>query len=293
MESKIYWDLSQTYQNLYSLNESVEEDYSDFVLEYLLDEGYADDVDQAEVILEHMSDDWFIDIIEEISTAEKLTRLRSAKKKAIETITKNPKGITPDSTIAKRVAHLTKREKELSTQTAGERAVKELTGGSSKPKTSRENINDGESDAEREERHRIERIGRPDSGSDVERSAKIMAGIRGRTATRHGQTPQSTSMNVAPVSTRTSSQRRAAAAADAVVGNMDPTYYDKEGRKQKLTSQGETETNYGGRGRKRVTATYQGASSGSGTTSPTPPGSTVDPERRKRASGQGRRPNQS
>lgn len=292
MESKIYWDLSQTYQNLYSLNESVEEGYSDFVLEYLLDEGFADDVNQAEVILEHMSDEWFIDIIEEISTAEKISRLRSAKKKAIETITKNPKGITPDSTIAKRVSHLTKREKELSTQTAGERAVKELTGGSSKPKTSRENINAGESDAEREERRRIERMGRRETGN-VERSAEIMAGIRSRKPTGHGQTPQSTSMNVAPVSTRTSSQRRAAAAADAVVGNMDPTYYDKEGRKQKLTSQGETETNYGGRGSKRVTATYQGASSGSGTTSPTPPGSTVDPERRKRASGQGRRPNQS
>lgn len=292
MESKIYWDLCQTYQNLYDINESVEEDYSEVVLEYLLDEGYADDVDQAEVILEYMSDEWLEEILEEISTSEKIARLRKERGKSLEAIQKT-KGVTADSPIAKRAAQQTRRIKELETQSAGERAFKELTGGSSKPKTSRENINDGETEAEREERRKIERIGRADSPHDVERTAEIMGRIRSRKPSGHGQTPQSTSMNVAPVSTRTSRQRAAASAADELVGDMDPTFYGPGGKKKKLTSQGETETNHGGRGRNRVPATYQGASSGSGTTSPTPPGSTVDPERRKRASGQGRRPNQS
>jgi len=39
-------------------------DIYDLVLQYLLDEGYAETVESAEVMMDHMSDDWRESIIE-------------------------------------------------------------------------------------------------------------------------------------------------------------------------------------------------------------------------------------
>ena len=49
-------------------------DYYDMILEYLLDEGYADTVENAEAIMVNMSEEWVGDIMEEKKKSKKKTQ---------------------------------------------------------------------------------------------------------------------------------------------------------------------------------------------------------------------------
>lgn len=79
MNGSQFWELYNTYGQVY-LNEDVEnfeieeyttdelcEDYDpyDIVLEYILNEGYCDTVEDAEVLMAHMSEDWIDSILDE------------------------------------------------------------------------------------------------------------------------------------------------------------------------------------------------------------------------------------
>lgn len=63
-------DLSRVYLDMYEgyeLDEAREEvDLYDLVLDYLLDEGFCDDVDAGEVIMAHMSEEWREEILNEV-----------------------------------------------------------------------------------------------------------------------------------------------------------------------------------------------------------------------------------
>lgn len=74
MESRIYRELYESYQHLYDLNESVEE--QEIIIGYLLDEGFTDSVEGAMVIMESMSNQWYEIILEDISNLSKMSPSR-------------------------------------------------------------------------------------------------------------------------------------------------------------------------------------------------------------------------
>jgi hypothetical protein len=67
-------------------NEEV--DVYDLVLDYLLDEGYCDDVESAEVIMANMSEEWLNEAIESLHeiSDQKVARLLKKREKANERV---------------------------------------------------------------------------------------------------------------------------------------------------------------------------------------------------------------
>lgn len=281
MQERIYFDLSDIYQNLYQLDESYQEveiDSDDVVVDYLISEGYTKSVEDAEVILSNMSEEWYNFIIEK-STSEKISDLRKVmdtELKSIDTKNPNPKQV-------KKIQHLRGRIKTLDVHRKGEEALE----GPNVPTRISQKAKEAKSEPLSPEDRKALRDTRSvvPSGSPEQRAA-TRAGISARKVATRGTTPQSSGMNLAPVTTRTSAQRRAAATSDAMVGNLDPTFVNREGKRQRLTSQGESERTYA----PGTSARYQQSATGSGTRGATPAGSTIDPDR-PRTRGQGRRPN--
>lgn len=140
------------------------------------------------------------------------------------------------------------------------------------------------------------KVDEPDEEADKEsdairakREKELAAQKAARRAARtgRGSTLQSNRMNLPePGGRETREQRRRGQIADVMssrAGGSDQatTYVNRDGERVRLNALGGTERNYGGSGRRAVRGTYQGGSSGASTTSPTPAGSTVDPERRR------------
>jgi len=133
MQERIYFDLSNIYQNLYQLDESYDLNKDNFdyiVLDYLISEGYTDNVEKASNIVESMSDDWYNLIIEEKSAAKKVTELRSQMGVLLKKI--DPKN--PDKGVVQQVKQIRERIKTLETHSSGERALSQITGSNPKPK---------------------------------------------------------------------------------------------------------------------------------------------------------------
>lgn len=65
MYSKKYQSLQESFDRIIGRRQLNEEIYTyNLVVSYLLDEGYADSLDTAEIIYENMSDEWFDTIVE-------------------------------------------------------------------------------------------------------------------------------------------------------------------------------------------------------------------------------------
>ena len=88
MNSQDFCNLSEAYMSVYAPQEEVEQidevNVYDVILSHLLDEGYADTQEQAEVIMVNMSEDWRESIVEEksdegLSRDEKKAAVRRAK----------------------------------------------------------------------------------------------------------------------------------------------------------------------------------------------------------------------
>jgi hypothetical protein len=273
------------YQKNGKINEEI-------VIDYLLDEGFTDSEEGAEIIMQNMSEKWYEFIIEGLPKTS-TTNLEGHKEKIADLTTqintlrqkqRSPKGLSPEEQV--KLAKLSveaKKWRDSSTQlhnTTGK--GREVTKSGSRQSDPDDKMTPEERKAFRDTRSKVP------TGTPEQRAA-TREGLKRKPATA-GQTPQSTRMNLAPVTTRTRAQRTAAAASDAIVGGKDPSYYDKQGNKVALTSQGESERTYNVSGR-RTTARYQQGATGSGTRGATPAGSTVDPERQKGPRGTGSRPN--
>jgi hypothetical protein len=97
MNGSQFWELYKSYGDVYrqevldeevgELNNSYEYDLYDVVLEHLLDEGFADTLEDAQVIMANMSEQW-IDSIAEASedseVAGELARLRGQMRTAMQ-----------------------------------------------------------------------------------------------------------------------------------------------------------------------------------------------------------------
>jgi hypothetical protein len=242
------------------------EDY-EIVVDYLISEGYTGSVEGAGVILNNMSEAWY-NIIVEKSTSDKISDLRKVMDSELKTVdTKNP-----NQKQVNKIKHLRSRLKTLEVHRKGESALD----GQNKPAriTQKEKESKSSPLTAQDRKDLRDTRSKVPTGSPEER-AQTRANISSRKVASHGTTPQSTKMNVAPVSVRTRAQRRATASADAMVGNLDPTYRDREGNAQRLISQGESERTYS----KGISARYQQGATGSGTRGATPAGSTIDPNR--------------
>jgi hypothetical protein len=136
-------------------------------------------------------------------------------------------------------------------------------------------------------------------GRDVEEKSpkekqEASAKLRQRgTAARAGRS-QLQSHQYTPSTRETAEQKRRSKLGDVAAGSAGgskqaTTYITSSGERKTLNALGGTETNYGGRGRARITARYQQGATGAGERSPTPAGGTIDPER-KRTMGRGSRP---
>jgi hypothetical protein len=70
-----------------SINSSYDYDLYDLVLEYLLDEGLCESVENAEIMMAHMSEQWIDSIVEsseDSNTAGELARLRAQMRTAMQ-----------------------------------------------------------------------------------------------------------------------------------------------------------------------------------------------------------------
>jgi hypothetical protein len=244
----------------------LKEENIDNFIEYILDEGYADSEEDAAIILNTMSDYWFESILESTSKLNAMKpseikphrqQLESQWKEIVNQVMK-----TSDPTEK---AKLGAKAKNLKSQI--DSAKKEETFHKSLPKN---------------------------DNSDSDLTPEQLANRRKVQKATYGSTPQTPKYGEKAAPTRqTRAQSEAEREANRRVGDMDPTYYNREtGRREPIKAVGSTEVNYGGRGSKRVTGRYQQGATGSGTQSPTPAGSTIDPTRRRlrgtgRTTGQG------
>jgi len=274
------------YQKNGKINEEI-------VIDYLLDEGFTDSEEGAEIIMQNMSEKWYEFIIEGLPKTS-TTNLQGHKEEiakltgqinALRQKQKSPKGLTPEEMVklaklGKEINKWRESSSQLHSTTGKERDVTKSASRQSNP--------DDRMTPEERKAFRDTRSNVP-TGTPEEREKRKKA-IEQRKPATAGQTPQSTRMKLAPVTTETSARRAAAAASDAIVGGNDPSYYDKQGNKVALISQGESERTYNVSGG-RTTARYQQGATGSGTRGATPAGSTVDPERQKGPRGTGSRPN--
>lgn len=89
----------------------VKEEYEiyNLILEYLLDEGYADSFESAEIILENMSDEWINDVIEEgYKNLPVGKMIRQAGRKVAQFAYKNPEDIEAANKVAKDVRKMSR-----------------------------------------------------------------------------------------------------------------------------------------------------------------------------------------
>ena len=233
----------------------LKEENIDAIIDYLLDEGFVDSEEDAGIMLNTMSDSWFESILE---AASNLSNMRPSEiktqRQTLETQWKDLVNQVMKATDPSEKARLGAKAKSIKTKI--DAAKKEESFHKSLPK-------------------------KDDSDSDL--TPEQLANRRRVQKATYGSTPQTpkSGERAAPVR-QTRAQIEAERESDKLVGHMDPTYYNREtGRRERIKAAGETETNYGGRGSKRVTASYQQGSTGSGTRGATPAGSTIDPSRRR------------
>lgn len=309
MQASIYWGLSNTYQTLYESTEEPqimeEVDTFDFILDHLLDEGYADDYDSACNIMSSMSEEWREDILSEAlkktdtmnlsDTSSRISELTKKQRELQNQFTSLTSKKQDTSSVANQMKSVVDEIKKLRSSGSQLRQIQAIAGSKpGEPKRTRE-----KDDSTPEEKADYRSAMRSIRGRDVEdKSARekqeASTKLRQRgTAARAGRT-QLQSHEYAPSTRETAEQKRRSKLGDVAAGSAGgskqaTTYTTASGERKTLKSLGATETNYGGRGRARVTARYQQGATGAGEQSPTPAGSTIDPERRK-TMGRGSRP---
>lgn len=156
MQERIYFDLSNVYQNLYQLDEQVEIDSDDFVVDYLISEGYTGSVEGAEVILSNMSEEWYNIIVEGLPKTATMNRQQhasaisalTAELNKLKQLSRSPKGLTPQqlakqAQLSLKLSKLRKSESEL---LQGQGAERQLT--KPKPTAEVETVDDGDDDDE-------------------------------------------------------------------------------------------------------------------------------------------------
>lgn len=318
MEAKIYWDLCQTYQNLYSLNESyqeiVEETYpEDIVVGYLLDEGYASCFEDAEVIMANMSDRWFDLIVESETNLDDLDlkgheELVSKLKAEILELRKRHRTVRPGSpehnNITKKLAslsaHLSNAVKSLDQlRIIHDKPKPERRGEGPKPRDPGDALTPEERQAMRDTQITKPTGTKEQRQATQERTAANAAAMRsGRVGTLTGGRPQTNRDDVP--NTVSSTNRRAAKAGEGILGDRDPVsgrrqvYYDPEtGAPQRLISTSQTanrQIRSGATRRERRSGATTQRGEFHSTTGAGLRGSTQ--ERRTGPEGEGRRPNQ-
>jgi hypothetical protein len=113
---------AQTEQELIGLRKDREKLVKEEVLDYLINEGFADTEANAEAIMLNMSEEWLNDIIEGFVplSKEKEARVTGALKKNMDTRTKDNMSVRKDTASLKKVPRplrkYTRRNKRLLTQ---------------------------------------------------------------------------------------------------------------------------------------------------------------------------------
>lgn len=268
----------------------MKEEYFNLFIDYLLDEGYADSWEDAEIIVSNMSQNWLSNILEGKETDKEknvaqlssdLASLRQKQKELTSRVISNPSDTKAQNAL-KQIVQQIKNSSGARSQLASIQGVSSATMSApkSKPSSEADKLSPEEKAAFRSTSMRSSNI-TPEKKAELR--ASIAAGAEKARKARYGSTPQTpASGEKAAPSGETRAQRRAGAASDELVGGMDPTYYNRAtGQRERIKAAGPTDVNYGGRGRKRVTGTYQQGATGSGERGATPAGSTVDPTRRR------------
>lgn len=268
----------------------LKEENIDAIIDYLLDEGFVDSEEDAGIMLNTMSHSWFESILEATDSykdknisqlSSNLAELRAKQRQLQNKLISNPS----DTTTKNALSQLIKQIKNASGARSSLASIQDVSSATiSAPKQKK--VTDSEKMTP-DERAAFRSTSLRSSSTSPERKAELRASIaagaeKARKA-RYGSTPQTPgSGEKAAPGRETRQQQRATKMSDELVGGQDPTYYNREtGRRERIKAAGETETNYGGRGSKRVTASYQQGSTGSGTRGATPAGSTIDPSRRR------------
>jgi hypothetical protein len=103
-------------------NEQV--DIYDLVLDHLLDEGFCDDVNSANVIMAHMSEEWLDEILDEANKAERMLGLSSRERERARNLnqyigkpsfynnTKGGRGDNSDPILNKAHKHMTQKRQK-------------------------------------------------------------------------------------------------------------------------------------------------------------------------------------
>jgi hypothetical protein len=89
MDQYQYQSLTEAYQNVYQ-EEAIEEelDLYDVILTHLMNEGFADTEDAAEIIMAHMSEEWRNEILEASATSDEILSAVRAGGRAKEIMSK-------------------------------------------------------------------------------------------------------------------------------------------------------------------------------------------------------------
>lgn len=250
MNSRIYWELSQAYNNLYENNH---------IIDYLIDGGFASSVDGARVIAENMGADWYNFIVEGLKKtdtskpSEMSARIQEldVEIRKLKELSKRPGGLSPEQQI--KLAKLSKEQSTLRTavtQAGHMRREPEPT--AVVPGELRPSSRGPANDRLKELRGQLKELksGPPtpltlSKIADLEwRIKKIINREQPRpVAPGRGQSP-STSKKEAPdrgaTNRQTEIERRASELAREA-GHQDPTYYDQAtGTRKPLRSTGDT-----------------------------------------------------
>lgn len=257
MNSRIYWELCQTYNNLYEDNH---------VIDYLIDGGYASSVDAARIIAENMGSDWYNFIVEgrdpktekNVSQlSDDLTQLRSEQRAIQQELFRNPgdkRLLSKMTDIVSKIQRLTKARGELSSIQKIGRSSTSVT---DEPRPRGQvPSEEGPADARVREikglmsalRRRINSEGNtPENSAEMsrlrsrlntaQRTATQAEGGRGRpTGASRGSVPQTPTSGAAGAPDRgaTNRQRQLTKRADAILANdpgapRTPTYVNPQG----------------------------------------------------------------
>lgn len=257
MNSRIYWELSQAYNNLYENNH---------IIDYLIDGGFASSVDGARVIAENMGADWYNFIVEGrdpktdknlSQLSDELTKLRSEQRKIQQELLRNPgdkKLLSRMREIVSKIQGLTKARGELSSI---QKIGKTSTSVTDEPRPrGQAPSEEGPADARVREiksamsalRRKINSEGNtPENSAEMsrlrgrlntaQRTATQAEGGRGRpTGASRGSAPQTPKSGAAGAPDRgaTNRQRQLTRRADAILANdpgapRTPTYVNPQG----------------------------------------------------------------
>jgi hypothetical protein len=280
-------------------------DTFDYILEHLLDEGYADDYDSACVIMASMGDSWRTSILDEAlkktdtmnlsDTSSKISELTKRQKDLQSQFTSLTSKKQDTSAVAKQMKSVMDQIKSLRSSGSQLRQIQNIAG--NKPGTPMRAREKDDSTPEEKEDYRsaMRTIRGRDAKekSPVEKREDSLKLRQRGTAAASGR-PQLKPDQYVPSTRETSEQKRRSKMGDVAAGSAGgskqaTTYVNASGERKTLNALGDTETNYGGRGRMRVTNRYQQGATGAGEKGSTPAGSTIDPDR-KRTTGLGSRP---